>query len=316
MIKHSPAENYLKYLVAHPACYDDLHIQSVAQELSLDLLGDWYMQWLRQRVKPPSPFYPEVSGHVPSERFMLREQITSAFVPDEAMERALRILCRPRIREVVETMMLSGAPNSAIVSAIGKRHQFRCDELAIKRYRHYFWNIELLDSVQMRALLDMRHSKVLDSLSKDVKNQYGSLHRMRHTDPRVVAAKLPHSPVAGLIAQMNAGVMPKRMDVAHIIDVAYTQALAKVAQHTTPTGGPQDAQLSNMYAMTADTMKRLKDAVGNPEDQLREDLHRIKVATTPSSVPTIRQLSSGQHTTDLQPEPKPGEVINVDPEDD
>lgn len=308
MIKHSPAENYLKYLIAHPSCYDDLYIQDVARELSLDVLGEWYLQWLRQRVRPPSPFYPEVSTHDPSARFLLREQLTFAFVPDEAMQRAMRIVCRPRIREVVETMILSGAPDNPVALAVGKRHQFRCDALAIQRFRHYFWNIELLDSVQMRALLDMRHSRVLDHHSKDVKNQYGSLHRMRYTDPRVLAAKLPHTPLMGLIAQMQAGVMPKRMDVAQLINAAYEQSLIKVAQHTHPNAGPQDAQLSNSFALTAESMRRLKDTVANPETELSEGLHRISVATTPAEVPTIKALTAGNHTTNLQPEPKAEEV--------
>lgn len=302
MIKHSPAENYLKYLLAHPGCYDDLYIRDVARELGLDILGDWYMQWLRQRVKPPSPFYPE-ANHRPSVLFMQREQLTSAFVPDDAMNQAMRILSRPRPRETLETMVLSGADNESITLAMTRRHKLRATELTIARYRHYFWNVEMLDSTQMRALLDMRNTELLESPSKDVKNQFASLNRMRHSDPRSIAARLPQSPVTSLIAQMSAGVMPKRMDINAVLDVALVQTIARVAQYSS-VGSPIDATMQQMYATTVETIQRIKETIGNPEEKLRDDLNRISVATTPHKVPTIHQLSDGKHTTALQPEPK------------
>lgn len=306
MIRRSPSEYFLKFLVTHPGCYNDAYVGDVARELGLDVLGDWYLLWLRQRCKPPSPFYPENSEHGPSVKFKLREQIEFAFVPDEAMTRATRLVMQARPRETVETLMLSGAPHDAIVHTLQKRYQFRCDELTMRRYRHYFWNIELLGATEMRALLDMRHSGVLNHPSKEVKEQHQSLNRMRHTDARSLAAKLPHTPAMALVAQMNTGVMPRRMDVATVVDAAFNQAVAKVALHT-GLGSPQDAQMAQSYAVTADIMKRLKDTVTNPEDQLREDLHRISVATTPNKVPTIRELTAGNHTVNLQPEPKTAE---------
>jgi hypothetical protein len=308
MIKHSPAENYLKYLLSHPGCYDDLYIKDVARELGLDVLGDWYLQWLRQRVKPPTPFYPE-ENHKASNAFMQREQLTYAFLPDTAMNQAMRILQRPRARETLETMVLSGAGDEPTALAIVRRHKMLCLPLAVARYRHYFWNIELLDSTQMRALLDFRNSDVLEHPDKAIKNQFASLNRMRHADPRVIAARLPQSPVTGLIAQMSAGVMPKRMDVVSVLDTAWSQCVVRVAQHT-GNGSPNDALMAAQYANTAEAITRLKATLGNPEEQLRNDLNRISVATTPHQVPTIRQLSDGKHTTNLQPEPKEEESSN------
>ncbi len=302
MIKHSPAENYLKYLFAHPGCYDDLYIKDVARALGLDFLGDWYLQWLRQRVRPPTPFYPE-ENHKASNVFMLREQLTYAFLPDAAMNQAIRILQRPRARETLETMVLSGAGDDSIATALVRRHKLQCSELTVARYRHYFWNVELLDRTQMRAFLDFRNIDVLESPSKDVKNQYASLNRMRHSDPRAIAARLPQSPVASLVAQMSAGVVPKRMDLNAVLDTAMTQAVIRVAQYT-GDGGPNDAMMALQYANVAEAVKRLKESMGDPEEALREDLNRISVATTPHKVPTIHQLSDGKHTTNLQPEPK------------
>lgn len=303
MIHHSPAENYLKYLFAHPGCYDDLYIKDVARELGLDILGDWYLQWLRMRVRPPSPFYPEDAGHRASSVFLLREQLTYAFLPDTAMNQAMRIVQRARPRETLETMVLSGAGDDSVAIALTRRHKMLCSPLTVARFRHYFWNIELLDSTQMRALLDFRNSNVLESPNKDVKNQYASLNRMRHADPRVIAARLPQSPVTSLIAQMSAGVVPKRPDVSAVLEHAWVQAVTRVAQHT-GNGSPNDALMAAQYANTAEAITRLKATLGNPEEALRSDLNRISVATTGHQVPTIQLLSDGRHTTNLQPEPK------------
>jgi hypothetical protein len=308
MIKHSPSENYLKYLLAHPACYDDPYIKDVAREMGLDVLGDWYLQWLRQRVRPPTPFYPE-ENHKASIAFMLREQLTYAFLPDVAMNQAMRILQRPRARETLETMVLSGAGDESVALAISRRHKMPCTPQASARYRHYFWNVEMLDSTQMRALLDFRNSDVLEHPNKEVKNQYASLNRMRHTDPRVIAARLPQSPVTNLIAQMSAGVVPKRMDISEVLDTAYANCALRIAQHT-GNSSPNDALMASQYANTAEAVGRMKAVLGNPEDKLRDDLNRISVATTAHKVPTIHQLSEGKHTTSLQPEPKEEEKEN------
>jgi len=308
MIKHSPAENYFKYLIAHPACYDDPYIKDVAREMGLDILGDWYLQWLRMRVRPPTPFYPE-ENHKASISFMLREKLTYAFLPDEAMNQAMRILQRPRARETLETMVLSGAGDEPAALAISRKHKIPCGSLAVVRYRHYFWNVELLDSTQMRALLDFRNADVLEHPNKEVKNQFASLNRMRHADPRVIAARLPQSPVTNLIAQMSAGVMPKRMDISAVLDTAWTQCVARIAQHT-GNGSPNDALMASQYANTAEAISRMKAALGNPEEKLRDDLNRISVATTAHVVPTIHQLSDGRHTASLQPDPKEEEKDN------
>lgn len=314
MIKHSPAEQYLKYLVTHPSCYDNQYIKDVARELSLDILGDWYLTWLRARVRPPVPFFPEDKTHVKSQRFLLDEKLEQAFLPDRDMQLALRLVYKPRPREIAETMILSGAPNGAVSLALSSRHNLRITERAIKLFKHYFWDIELLSSVEMRALLDLRNQNLLNSTDKEVQAQHAALHRARHNDPRVLAAKMPRSAVMGLVAQMNAGVMPKRLDTAKLVQEAFTQCLAKVVD-SYAAGGPQGAQVTQSYIQSAEVLLRLKEAVTNPEEKLREDLARINIASTPNRVPTINQLTQGNSTKDLQPEPVGQGVIDVEAED-
>lgn len=314
MIRRSPAENYFRYLVAHPNCYDNKYIQDISAELKLDYLGDWYIQWVRDRVMPPTPFHPEDSTHRASYRFLLREGLMSAFNPTRFYQDALRILAKPRWRELVESMVLSGAPNDVIAHALRVRMHGSVTDESIKTYRYYFWNIELLESMEMRALLELRHSGLLAATDELTQRQHVALRTMRHTDPRVVAARLPSSPLAGLVAQMELGVMPRKIDMGEVAEKTMEAALLRTFA-SVQTGGPMNAQMGQGYAVIADIMGRLRQTLVNPEDKLREDLKRISVATTPHKVPTLAQLTGGNHTTNVHPDPVEVETTAEDVDD-
>lgn len=310
MIRHSPAENYFRYLVAHPNCYDNKYIEDLANELNLDYLGDWYMKWLRDRVRPPTPFYPEDESHVPSFRFLTREGLFKAFQPDKFYREALRILAKPRWRELVESMIISGATNEIVAHAVRVRMKGSMHEESIRLYRYFFWNIDLLESLELRALLELRNSGHLAKTDDTTQRQFLALRALRHTDPRAVASRLPSTPLSGLIAQMELGVMPRKIDMAEVVDRTMEAALLRT-HAAVLQGGPMGSQMATAFSMTAEAMSRLKQTVVNPEDQLREDLKRIGVATTPHKVPTVAQLTGGNHTTNVHPEPAEVEVVET-----
>lgn len=315
MIKHSPAERYLKALVIHPATYDNAYIKDVARELSLDVLGDWYLTYLRQKMKPPKVFYPEDPGHMASQKYLMQEQLEYVFRQDEHMKKATRLLCRPRARELAETMILGGAPDHAVAKALGTRFQFKCDTLAITRFKYYYWDITLLSTVEMRALLEMRNQDLLNVGDKEIQGQYTALHRQRFADPRVIASRLPNSPLMGLIAQSHLGFAVKKTDVSELVGAAKVTALRRVSEYIN-LGGPDNVQMANTLAITAEILGRLEKEVSNPEDQLRTDLQRIAIATTPNEVPTLAKLSSGNHTTDLGVKPEVQDAEFVDDDED
>lgn len=302
MIRHSPAENYFRYLVAHPRTFDNQYIKDIAAELNLDYLGDWYIQWLRDRIIPPKPFCPDDETHRASYRFLQHEGLLNAFFPDRGYREALRILSRPRWRELTETMILAGAPEDVIVHALRVRMKASVSDIGIRRFRHYFWNVDLLDSMEMRALLDLRHSGALASEDAATQRQHATLRAFRHTDPRVVAARLPSSPLSGLVAQMEMGVLPRKIDMGEVVERTMEAALVRTYASVT-SGGPAGAQIGQGFAVIADIMGRLKQTVVNPEEKLREDLRKISVATTPNKVQTLKQLTGGNHTTNVHPDP-------------
>ena len=314
MIRRSPAENYYKYLVVHPDTYDNVFIRATANELGLDYLGDWYIQWLRDRMRPPTPFYPEDEGHLRSQKFLIKEGLAKAFNPTPAMNRAIKVLSKPRWRELVETLLISHAPLEVV--AHGLRSRFgvtQADEETVRLYRHFFWDVDLLDSAEMRALLEMRFTGAFEeSRDREKLAQIPSLTRMRHGDPRVVAARLPSSPLASMLTQLHMGVLPKAIPTAEIVQSTLDIAAYR-AWESVNYGGPNGAQMGQGFSAIAEGMTRIKELVVNPETGLREDLRKIGVATTTNVVPTLHQLSAGRHTTNVHPDAK-AQVIDVEGE--
>src|SRR3972149_1720488 len=116
MIRRSPGEFYLKYLVIHPDGYsNDYIMKNLGLKLGLDCLGEWYLNQLRASCIPPTPFYPFDQLHFNSQKFLRREQIHRVFQPDDSMVQASALLDRARLRELVEVMVLSGAPDEAVI---------------------------------------------------------------------------------------------------------------------------------------------------------------------------------------------------------
>lgn len=304
MIRRSPAENYFKYLVVHPCTYDDEYIKSVAQDLGLDWLGDWYITWLRDRITVPTPFYPEDPTHTKSSKFLQREGITTAFHPTKDWEAVLRLMDRPRQREVVETLLLAHAPPEVIGYTLKERHRVSFSEKSVQLFRHYFWNVDILGSNDFRVFLDMRHHGVLCAYTDtQMLAQLPSFKRMRHSDPRVVAAKLPHTPLAAVIAQMELGVLPKQIDLGQALDSAMHITSLRAAE-ASMGGGPVNSQMIATYATTIESLGRARATVVNPEEKLRKDLKKAALATSQQKVPMLPQLTGGKHTTNVYPEPK------------
>ncbi len=303
MIQRSPAERYFKYLIAHPSCYDNRYIEGVAKTLSLDYLGESYLQAVRGRIRPPVPFLPEDRQHRASQRFLTKELLDKAFNPDADMTLALKILQTPRLRELVETMVISGAPDAAITMALKARYHKRYTESSVRYFKHYFWDISHLDTTQVRTLLELRFNGALRNATGPEAAQYAVANKLRHTDPRVVASRMPVSPLTALLAQMQLGILPKDVDLAKVVETTRMAATLRTMEATLQ-GGPAGVQMAQGFAIVADVMTRLMDSVVRPDEQLRKDLQKITVATTPGKLPLLAKLSGGHHTVSLQPEPK------------
>lgn len=300
MIRRSPAEIYIKYLVLHPKKYSNAQIREILQFVQLDYLGDWYVNRLRQKVEPPDPFYPQDKAHKPSYRFLLSNELSWLFHPDEHAKRAFRILEKPRVKEFVESMIATNAPHVAISLALTRQYRFECTSKVIDRYRNFFWNVDLLDSTELRAILQLRVDQLADHANPEVKGQHAAVKNAFWKDPRRTAAGLPFSPLSALISQMQMGMAPSKLDLAKVL--TQTQNMVAVRTYEAASNnGKGDSGKAFDYAVVLEKLTNTLEQIVKPDANLRDQLAAIAMRTDDVQIPSIHTLSLGQHTTEVTP---------------
>lgn len=298
MIRRSPAELYLKYLVLHPKRYTNEQIKEICDLVQLDFLGKWYVDRLRARLKPPVPFYPFDKYHTPSYRFLMTEGLSWIFFPDKSGFKAFDILERARIKEYVEAMIASNAPHTAIAHGVGRQFRYTCDSTVIDRYKEFFWNVDLLDMTELRALLLLRVDQLENHSNPEIKEQHKSVKSASYKDARRAAANMPFSPYSALITQAKMGVMPSQFDMLRLTRMAHEWATVRANEELMSNGNGSSSRAVEYSTIARNFNEILKD-VNKPDSDLREQLATIAMRTDDVSLPNIHQLSQGRHTADV-----------------
>jgi len=311
MIRRSPAEYYLKYLVSHPDGHGDEDIRTICEEKGIDVIGNRYLTRVRRQTIAPLPFRPMDNMHLPSQRFLTKHRLRSLYFPDEAHSVAMCILEKPRLKEYTEAMLLTGAPPASICLGLKRAHSVDVTEDGLRRFRHYFWNIDLLDFTEMRALMFMRGmapSKE-DATSEEKQNAwaYGQAFRK---DPRKLAADLPYSPMSAVLAQVRMGMSPVGVQFSDILEKTRDVAAIKCFQSVMEDGRWESEKAQN-YMNIARGATELLERQAAPEELLLEKFNALQMATDDRPLPNIKQLSEGRHTTDMQATALRAELLEV-----
>ena len=299
MYLRSPAEYYIKYLLVHPDKYDTAAIKKRLLREGLDFISEDYIADLRADLRPPSPFYPEDERHTASLKFVIREGIHRLFQRTVETKMALELLRTPRAKEFAETMILVHVPDSAISSFITRTLGVYVNPASLDLYRHYFWNVNLLDSTQMRVLMQLRIDLAAEN-NPLFKGKKTLLRAAYYKDSRKVAADLPFSPTTAMLAQMRLGVKLGKYELAtRMLEARDTASIRAVeAAHQ---DGPGDSQKFLNYITGSRILEELLQMVVKPEDEMREQLQSIALRTETRELPSIHQLSGGKHTVDVTP---------------
>jgi len=299
MIRHSPAEYYVKYLLVHPKRYTDSNIREILGTRQLDDLGGAYLVRLRRDLRVPAPFYPYDPKHSRSQRFLLKERLLLLYRPDDAMKNANQLLATARAKELLESMIFSGSTAPWAASAL-QRAGFPATSEAVDHFRFYYCNIGLVDSTEMRALIRLRVSHPADSDDPELTAQSAALVKAQYMDARLAAVEMPISPLANLLNMMRMGYMPSNVELSKIASATRTAASIR-AYESAIRGGPRDHERSRDYALVAKSMTEMLAAVGSPEEDFQKELSSIMLRRDEAEIPYIHQLSSGRHTVEMQP---------------
>ena len=309
MIRHTPCEYFLKYLIVLPDAFDNDAIKAKLFDYGLDDLGAYYIERLRKKLHPPKPFYPTDAHHARSRNFLIKEGLWELFDPTRDADRvtAFRILEKTRIKEYVEAMLIAHTPFHAISDSLTRHRKFKADETAIELFHHFFWNMELVDSVEVRALIQLRASATSPTPDADLLRQNDAFKRAAWNDPRRSAAELPHAPISAIMAQVRMGVMPARVELSKILGSAMEVAGLTLFEAIC-INGPQDHIKARNLSEVSRQIREVLETLVKPEDDVREQFSQLVLRTSDKKVPSIHALSRGQHTVDMLP---PVEDVHV-----
>lgn len=299
MIRRSPAEVYLKYLLLHGKRYTNAQVIEICQFAQVDYLGEWYLERLRAQLDPPRPFFPADVSHRASRTWLLVNGLSQIFVPDEYGRKAFELLKKPRLKEFVEASLISNAPPLAIAHAIEKTHNTTCAPATIERYRAFFWDVSVLDSTELRALLVLRFEQFSEHPVEEIKKQYPLLKKAYWSDSRRAAANLPFSPVSALLAQIRMGVMPSNFDVAKVMKQTLGVSTLRIYE-AVMNDGPGDSKKAYDLAIVAEKLSVVLKEVEQPQEEMQQQLAAIVMRTDENATPTIHQLGTS-FTTDNGP---------------
>lgn len=306
MIRRSPCELYIKFLLCHPDAYSLDAARAIIYKQQLDWVDDNYAKGLKDRMTVPNPFYPTNLSHKPSVRFVHKEKLAGFFTPDEPARVAHTLLQDARAKETIETMALT-RDQPAFISHRLRTMGIHSTVLAVQRYLTYYWDLRLVDTLEINALLQMRRESILafptgpgGEPSVHDRMQYNALSSVKYRDPRAMALSIPISPIAGLMNQIRQGILPKRVELAAIAE-ATRVASALRALESSVSGGLHGGALTRDYAMSTKLMSELIQELGSPEAELKKGLQQLALKNEDARLPLLSDLSGGSHTTDLQP---------------
>lgn len=298
MIRQSPCAYFIKALLVHPDRHSTKKVAQIIEEKALDPLNEEYIDGLRAKLRKPEPFYPTDPFHSPSRRFLIKERLESFYFQDEVMRQANAVLASPRGKEFIESMLLSGAPAPAIARVLMERFRLPCTDKTVQRYAHFYWNLELVDSTEVRALLQLRVDNLQFSPNQNHQAQFVAVRRASYKDPRKVAAGLPSSPLSALLSQMRAGVMPREVNLNEVLgrvrDAGALRALESIMN-----GSLEDAQAATLFMSASKTAMDMLDGLATPEAAVLDQLNKIQINSVETGVPSIQELSGGNFTTDV-----------------
>ncbi len=289
-------------------------IRRLVRAQHLDYPSDEYVEGLRARVTPPSPFKPEDKLHNRSFNFLTRHQLLGFYHPDDHSMMAHRfMLYLPRAKELIEGLALSGEKAPSIVSRL-KSLDIRATIPAVQRYLSYYWDLSLVDSMELRALLRMRveypnYQSEMGELPPQDRLQRDAMKKAAYGDARMMVASMSSSPMAGILSQMRYGYMPTKADLSRLASATRVAALVRAYDVMLDGRASEAAGAGQGFALIAKLMGEILEDVGGGDELLASQLHQLAVKTDTQPVPTLFQLSQGNHATDMGPTVVNGEPV-------
>lgn len=297
MVRASPCDYYLKYLITHPDNFSDTQVRNIVKLSHLDFLGIGHLGRLREITTPPTPFYPEDPLHHASQRFLIKERIQLLYRPDKDAKTAIYLLDHPRAKEMTEQLLFSGVEPLWVAQML-KRVQFSATPRAVELYKHYYFNTDLVSNTEMRAIMGMRAHLDVNTHDTDemaYSNAYNLAYKSHIGNLQTNSSA---SPFSRILSMMQAGIMPTGAQISRVATAGRMAAAVRSLENTLMG----KAEQARDFALTSKILNELLESVGDSSSDLQKSLMSMALDTDASEVPSIGALTDGNHTTDLLPE--------------
>lgn len=299
MIRRALCENYIKTLFLERPGRDPEEVQSLLDGMMLDYPGLHYLTGLMSNLRPPEYFNLKKLSSRDTRDFLIREELLDYFENEPDMRKAREILGRPRAKEFMESMLLGRAPHIAIARRLVDMYKMRNVSLkCIKLYYHYYFNLELLDSTETRAIFTLKAERLAQSEDAEERIHGRALQKAYYSDPRRTAASMPHSPISSMIAQLQLGFMPSTVDLKQLTEMSEALTYCRLTEALATGSREFDRQALNL-STTARILQELKESKLRPEEELRKQLQTLTVKTAQGALPLANEVTGGRHTVDL-----------------
>lgn len=305
MIRSSPCDFYLRYLCTHPDGYTNEQIRRLVKLQQLDFLGMEHLERLRSDCVPPNPFYPEDLRHHLSQRFLTRERIYSLYHHDDDTRQAIRLLEFPAGKEVTESILATRGEPLWVVSAL-RRLQFEVSVRAVELYKHYYFNTDLIDNTELRAIIEMRGHVDVQSSDDDAVRFRVAYAKAAKSNSYMLTHSSPLAPFSRILNMMQVGIMPTGVQISRLAAIARMAAVVRTAENSLLG----KAERARDFALTGKIMNELIESVGDASGDLQRSMMQVSLDTDASEVPRLEQVTGGNHTVDMSPVPTPEEVEN------
>ncbi len=147
MIRH-PSENFIKSLIvsAHSNAHDNTWIVTIIGNMGWPAPSLDYVEWLRTDItsRIPANFRTDNKYHRASVKFLREEGIYGLFFSEKEEIEASNLITNLKVRPMLEYLILGRLPEKEIAKKINSRLSLHISTGAVERYRHYYWNVELL----------------------------------------------------------------------------------------------------------------------------------------------------------------------------
>ena len=305
MIRHSPCERYIRYLLLDNIERTNAEIRGLLDAQGLDCLSDGYLDGIRQFYRAlPEGFDPRSRQHAPSFNLVRSAGVLDLFQGDPVeMEPVYTILDSPRAKEFIEAALIWEASPRIITDQLQRRFGIiTATPQAVVRYQWFYWDVNLLDTVELKGIIKLRYLRLKESASSEASLQGKALTSALYSDIRWIAANTPKSPYFAMLGLMNLGIMPPDFDTNAVLAKAQQNISLRVLQESSSVFPESDRRLLN-WATSYKMLAELAEQRANPEDDLRAQLELITLRTDTQKMPHVLAVSNGQHTVDLMSPP-------------